>query len=71
LIGPVSVSSFWGVDLLGGVRSGFSFSGCRAGWRVFWRGLESKVSLSLRRLPCRKPGIVAVQEYAGTIYDDE
>jgi IS4 transposase len=34
-----------------------------AGWRIRWRGLESKVSLSLRRLPCRAPGIVLVQIY--------
>jgi hypothetical protein len=66
LIGPVSGSSFGGAGLVGGARSGFSFS-CRAGWRVFWRGLESKVSLSLRRLPCRAPGIVVGQFYAGMI----
>lgn len=66
LIGPESVSSFCfsGTGLAWGVRSvGFSFSGCLAGWRIRWRGLESKVSLSLRRLPCRAPGIVLVQIY--------
>ena len=68
LIGLESVLSFGRLGLLGCWRSGcFSFCGCFAGCRVRCWGLESNVSLSLRRLPCRAPGILVGQSYRGLL----